>query len=356
MPVYKNEKNGTWFVKLRYTDYTGARKQKTKRGFEKKGDAKQWEHDFIANRQGSPDMLFSDLAAKYLEDKKANKKEITYKTDKSRIDTWILPTFKDWPINEIDAKAVRRWQNELRKATTRTGKPLSENYRHNIVAVLSSVFAYAVKLYDLPKNPVKIAGNTAGERTKRKDYWTLDQFKKFIATFPEHDVYYTIFMVLYWTGMRLGELQALTVADVLPDRIKINKTGHVLNGEFVVTTPKTKTSIRDVDITPELYAVIEEYRQKMYKPKKTDRLFPINYARIWQQFKMHIEASELPSIRVHGLRHSHASLLINLGYDALVVRDRLGHKSIATTLDTYSHMFPSKQAELVDKLSEMWVE
>lgn len=356
MSIYKDSKTNTWYCKFRYKDYTGKIRQTTKRGFEKKGDAKQWEHDFLANRQGSPDMLFSDLAAKYLEDKRANKKEITYKTDKSRIETWIAPTFKDWPINKIDAKAVRQWQNELRKATTRTGKPLSENYRHNIVAVLSNVFAYAVKLYDLPQNPVKVAGNTAGERTKRKDYWTLEQFQKFIATFPEHDAYYAVFMVLYWTGMRLGELQALTVADVLPDRIRINKTGHVFNGEFVVTAPKTKTSIRDIHITPELHAVIEEYQEKLYKPKKTDRLFPIGYGRIMRQFKMHMEAAELPCIRIHGLRHSHASLLINEGYDALVVRERLGHKSVATTIDTYSHLFESKQAELVEKMSQIWVE
>lgn len=356
MPAYKNTENNTWYVKFRYTDYTGAKKQKTKRGFARKKDAQEWEQDFLANLQKQPSLPFSDLVRVYLDDKRVNLKRISYETSKSRIKVWIEPYFNSQPIDSIDAAAVRQWQNELNVARNRNDKPLSDNYKQNLVVELSSIFAYAVKFYGLSVNPVSIAGNTAGKKTRRCDFWTMEQFKQFLSTFSEHDEYYTIFMTLYWTGMRLGELRALTVADILPDRIKVNKTLHVINGEPVVTAPKTKKSIRDIYMTPQLAKLLTDYVGKLYRPKKSDRLFPVGDTTISRQFKSHAVAAGLPQIRIHDLRHSHASLLINQGYDALVVSERLGHESVMTTLQIYSHLFPSKQVEMIDKLTEIWFE
>lgn len=356
MPAYKDKSNNTWYVKFRYKDYTGTIKQKTKRGFKLKGDAVQWEHDFLALRQGNPSMPFSELQKDYLEDAKSNLKQISYETKKSRIKLWIEPYFNSQPVDSIDADAVRQWQNEINTATGKNGKPLSAGYKKNLVVELGSIFSFAVKYKHLPGNPVSIAGDRIGKKARRCDFWTLEQFKQFLETFPEHDIYYTAFMTLYWTGMRLGELLALTVADVQPDRIRINKTYHTINGKPVVTAPKTAKSNRDIHINPELSKLLEEHKQKLYKPHKADRLFPIGDTTLTIHFKAHAKAAELPEIRVHDLRHSHASLLINQGADALLVSERLGHEDVTTTLNTYSHLFQSKQTEIVDKLSDIWVE
>lgn len=360
MPVYKDNQHGTWFVKCRYKDYTGTTKFKTKRGFKLKEDAKNWEHDFLANRQEDPTMLFSALASAFLEDKKTDRriKISTYETIKSRIYKWILPTFKDKKINSITKADVRKWQNHLQTASGRTNKPLSDQYIFNLVRQLSSIFNYG-RIYGLKENPVAelaSTGYSAGEKKKSEAYWTKKQFEKFISTFPEHDTYYTIFMILYWTGIRLGELQALTVADILPDRIIINKTYHVYNGQEVVTKPKTKRSIREVEIPSELYAIIEEHKKKLYHPRKTDRLFLPGSTTIMKHFKDHIKLAELPEIRLHDIRHSHASLLINNGADALLVCDRLGHKDPSMTLSIYSHLFESRKNDLSDMLSKLWFE
>ena len=117
MGVYKDEKTGTWFVKCYYTDYTGARKQKMKRGFSRQKDAKEWERQFLEQQQGSPDMSFSAMCTLFLEDKKAHAKLSSYKSEKGRLEAWVIPYFKDKPLSGITAADIRKWQAELKTAT-----------------------------------------------------------------------------------------------------------------------------------------------------------------------------------------------------------------------------------------------
>jgi len=364
MPVYKYKKKSQpkskdfWYAKCMYTDADGIRRQKLKRGFESKDAAEKWLHDFLANHQEDPTVLFSALADDYLDAKKTLRKQITYQTCKSRVDRWIRPYFADRPINTIKPKTIMNWQKKLKAATGRNGKPLSDNYLHNLVVELSSIFNYAVSFYDLKSNPVTQvikAKYDVGHKVKRiDDCWTMEEFQAFISTFPEHDIYYTIFQVLYWTGMRLGELLALTVADYHQDRISISKTYHVIDGKAVVTAPKTKKATRVITIAPELASVIDEYIETLYRPRKTDRLFPVGDSSITRHFKIHSETAGVPEIRLHGLRHSHASLLINQGYDALLVSERLGHETPATTLTIYSKLFDERKEKLKEELSALW--
>lgn len=356
MPAYQDNRTGTWYCKFYYTDYTGNKKQKCKRGFALKRDAQAWETEYLASISKNPSQPFSDLTAAYLAHKETNEKKVTYNTYKSRISLWITPYFGSKRINEITAADVQQWEDMLCTTTGKKGKPLSADYRQNIVMVLSSLFNYAIKIYGLDKNPVHIAGNTAGKRIRRCNFWTLEQFRRFLDTFQDRDEWYTIFCTMYWTGCRLGELQALTVGDVLTDpaRIRINKTLYVINKQPVVTKPKTAKSIRDVYIPDQLAELLADHVRRMYQPGETDRLFPCSRGSIANYFKTHAKAANLPLIRLHDLRHSHASLLINNGASALLVSERLGHENVTTTLDIYSHLFPSKQSEIVEKLAEVW--
>ena len=141
----------------------------------------------------------------YLADKKMHTKLKTYKTKKSRILTWILPYFNDKAINAITAADIRQWQGELKEAVGATGEVLSSAYMQNLVTELSGIFNFAVRFYNLPANPCRVAGNLVGKKGKSLDFWTREEFDRFVDTFDKTDPYYAAFMTLYYTGMRIGD-------------------------------------------------------------------------------------------------------------------------------------------------------
>lgn len=205
MPTYKDEKTGTWYCKFYYTDWQGNKKQKLKRGFKLQRDAKDWERQFLEQQQGSPDMSFSAMCELFLDDKKAHAKLSSYKSEKGRLEAWVIPYFKDKPLNGITAADIRKWQAELKTATGANEKLLSPSYLHNIVMECSAVFNFAVKYYGLARNPCRIAGDNIGKKVKSVQFWTREEFNQFIDTFDKSDPFYTAFLVLYYTGMRIGD-------------------------------------------------------------------------------------------------------------------------------------------------------
>lgn len=355
MGVYKDNNSGTWYVKCYYVDYTGTRKQKMKRGFKLQRDAKEWEQDFKAKQAAQPTMSFQTLAELYLDDKKAHTKLITYETKKNRIETWLLPYFKDKGIDQITAADIRKWQADLKESKGATGRTLSPGYMQNLVTELSSVFNFAVQFYGLSINPCRIAGNTVGKKRKSVDFWTKQEFDTFISTFERSDAYYVAFITLYYCGLRIGELEALTVADVdtVSRLIHINKTHHLINGKDITTTPKTQKANRDITIPPFLASLLEQHISRIYAPEPSTRLFTMTHSSYARQMDAHTKTAGIKRIRIHDLRHSHASLLIELGFSALLVSERLGHESVSTTLNIYSHLFPSKQSEVSERLEAL---
>ena len=356
MPAYYDEKSKNWYCKFYYTDYTGARKQKKKRGFKLQREAKEWEKNFLQMQTGQPDMAFSSMCELYLEDKKEHAKLSSYQSMKGRLDGWVIPYFQDTPLNSITAAEVRKWQGVLKNATGATGKPLSPSYMHNIVMELSAVFNYAMRFYGLTSNPCRIAGDKVGKKTKSIQFWTKEEFDRFIQTFDKTDPFYTAFMVLYYTGMRIGELMALTFADIdfSSGSIHITKTYWRVNRKDIVTSPKTEKSNREILIPPFLCDCLRRHMGRIYAPDPETRIFTMSKNTYRDHMKKHEKAAGLRHIRLHDLRHSHASLLIELGFSALLVSERLGHENVSTTLDIYSHLFPSKQSEVSDKLERLY--
>ena len=355
MPIYKDETSGTWYCKFYYTDYTGTRKQKLKRGFKLQRDAKEWEHDFLSKQATQPDMTFNTLSQLYLDDKQAHTKKITYETKKNRIDKWILPYFNSQPINTISAPDIRKWQADLKESTNANNAPLSAGYMQNLVMELSSIFNFAVRFYGLSVNPCHIAGNTVGKKNRSMNFWTKEEFDRFISTFDKASPYYVAFLMLYYCGMRIGELEALTIADVDLDSntVTINKTYHLINGQGIVTAPKTQKANRSIIIPPFLSALIREYETHIYAPVPEMRLFTASHSTYARQMEEHTKEANIKRIRLHDIRHSHASLLIEMGFSALLVSERLGHENVSTTLNIYSHLFPSRQIEVADKLEAL---
>ena len=145
---------------------------------------------------------------------------------------------------------------------------------------------------------------------------------------------------------------ALTAADFdfEKETVRINKSYQRLHGEDVITTPKTKKSNRIIKMPKFLCEEMQEYLQMLYGLKKKDRIFTVTKSYLHHEMDRGAKAAGVKRIRIHDLRHSHASLLVELGFQPLAIAERLGHEKIETTLNTYSHLYPNKQAELADRL------
>lgn len=161
------------------------------------------------------------------------------------------------------------------------------------------------------------------------------------------------FEVLYWTGLRVGELLALTPEDIDLEKhtISINKSYQRLQGEDYITDPKTEKSNRTVSIPDFLCEELEEYMAMLYGFKKNDRLFQITKSYLHHEMIRGAKISGVKRIRIHDIRHSHVSLLIGMGFSAVDIAGRMGHESIDITLH-YAHMFPSAQKDMANKLNE----
>lgn len=351
MPAYKDNNTGNWFAKFYYTDWQGTKQQKWKRGFATKKEALAFERDFLEKQSANPDMTLQNLYELYMEDMTARLKPSTILTKKNIYRTHILPFFGKKPVNEIKASDVRRWQNQLMNSP----KGYSKTYLKTINNQLTCLINYAKRFYDLNTNPCGKAGSIGQAKADEMDYWTYDEYISFREGVRDKPLSYLCFEVLYWTGIREGELLALTSADIDFDNklIDINKTYQRLQGKDVITTPKTRKSKRKVPIPDFLCDELREFISTRYMITPDERLFPITKSYLSHEMIRGCKNTGVKKIRIHDIRHSHARLLINQGCDALILADRLGHEKVSTTLNTYSHLFPHKQQELVNNLEQL---
>lgn len=351
MPAYKDEKTGKWFAKFYYTNWQGIKKQKWKRGFATKKEALGFERDFLEKQSANPDMTFQNLYEIYMEDMAARLKQSTLLTKKAVLQTHILPFFGSKPMNEIKASDVRRWQAKLMSSPNN----YSQTYLKKINTELNSIINYAKRFYDLNTNPCGKAGTIGKAKAEEMDYWTYDEYIAFREGVKDKSLSYICFEVLYWTGMREGELLALSPADIDLDNktISINRTYQRIEGKDVFTSPKTRKSKRKIPIPDFLCQELSDYIQSRYMLDADERLFPVTKSYLSHEMIRGCKNTGIKKIRIHDIRHSHASLLINHGCDALMLADRLGHEKVSTTLNTYSHLFPHKQQELVHSLESL---
>lgn len=189
------------------------------------------------------------------------------------------------------------------------------------------------------------------EEAKEMLFWTTEEYKRFSEAIIDKPMSYYAFELLYWTGMRLGECLALTMADFDFDKntVRICKSYQRLEGEDVITTPKTKKSNRTIKLPKFLAEEMKVYFEMLYGYKETDRIFQVTKSYLHHEMERGSKLAGVKRIRIHDLRHSHVSHLIELGFSALAIADRVGHESIDITY-RYAHLFPSTQTEMADKL------
>ncbi len=348
----KDPKTGKWLIQYRYTDWQGNRKKSTKRGFNTKREAEEWLRTFLVTQQADFNMMFEDFLKIYYADMETRLREHTMRTKKYIIDLKVLPFFGKMKMNEIKAADIRKWQNKLIQ------QGYAPTYLRTINNQVSALFNYAVKYYDLPNNPCRKAGSIGKGKADEMQFWTKEEFDKFVDTVMNKQQSYMAFMTLFWTGMRLGELLALNVGDVDFEKrtISITKSYQRMSGRDVITEPKTPRSKRSITIPQFLVIDLQDYVNSMYGVEKEDRLFPITKYYLEHEMQRGIKQSGVKRIRIHDIRHSHASMLVELGFSPLEIANRLGHEKIETTLNTYSHLYPNKQEQLADRLDAQYRE
>lgn len=348
MPAYKDQQRGTWYASFYYTDWQGARKLKKKRGFARKKDAEQYERDFLHKEAGSCDMTFAAMADIYLADMENRLRGSTMETKRSIIVNKIVPFFGSRKLNEITPSMVRRWQSTILESG------MSPTYSKTIHNQLSAVFNYACRYYGLKDNPAREAGSMGGKSTTEKQFWTPENFEMFIGFVPQYPARVGL-ATLFWTGLRIGELLALTPADVDLEAgtISVSKSFQIIKGQPVITAPKTQKSRRVVPLPSRMVEALKTYERSIYDLHPTDRLFPYTKYYFHWQMKAGCQKAKMEKIRLHDLRHSHASMLIHMGVPILLVSERLGHEDIETTLQTYGHLYPAQTEEALRKMDEM---
>ena len=330
MKAEKDKKTGKWLIQYRYTDWQGKRRKSTKRGFATKREAEEWLRNFLITQKADFDMKFEDFWKMYYADMETRLREHTMRTKKYIVELKILPYFGNKRVNDITAADIRQWQNELIKMG------YSPTYLKTINNQLSAIFNYAIRYYDLKSNPCAKAGSMGKSKAEEMDFWTGEEFRKFIDSVMNKRLSYMAFMTLYWTGMRLGELLALNPKDVDLEKrtISITKSYQRLGKKDVITPPKTPKSKRVITVPEFLAADIKDYMDSLYDLQENDRLFPITKYYLEHEMQRGIKESGVKRIRVHDLRHSHASMLIELGFSPLEIANRLGHEKVETTLNT----------------------
>ena len=346
MPVYKKEHTGTWFCKFCYTDWNGDRKQKKKEGFKTKKEAQDFEREFLSKAARSCDMQFSSMAQLYLDDCAPRLKPTTLFNKETMIHQKILPWFGNLPTSDITAATVRHWQNELMEMG------FSPTYLKAIHNQASAIFNFAVKYYHLESNPCRLAGSMGKTRPAEMQIWTTDEFQRFLQVVNDKPAAAAAFSMLFWTGLRSGELLALTREDFdfQAGTVSVSKSYARQKRQDLILPPKTPKSRRVVTMPNFLTKMMERYTAD----KPEGRIFSQTKHFLFHEMARGCAKSGVRRIRVHDLRHSHASFLIEKGFSPLLIAERLGHENIQTTLQIYSHLYPNKQYEVAEMIQRFY--
>lgn len=351
MAAYKDKKGG-WYISKRYVDLEGKKRRLVKRGFATKREAQDYEISFMSKEKDDQMMLFDDFVDVYYDDIKNRILLNTLITKQTIIEKNIRPFFKNLRLSDITPKVVMRWQNQLMDKTYAEGKPYSQETLRTMHSQLSAILNHACKYYGLKMNAANVAGCIKVEDKQEKEYWTFEEYSEFIDAISDKTISYMSFEVLFWCGLRIGELRALTKADIDLEAktMNINKSMQTIKGENVVTKPKTRNSIRVIDLPDFMVEELRNYIDHLYKAKDDDYLFPVTKSFLHHEMDRGCKIAGIKRIRVHDLRHSHVTMLIENGFSATDVGKRVGHSAEKITY-LYAHSYNEKGKQMANKLN-----
>ena len=295
MSASRDEKTGKWTAQCYYENWKGEKKHKKKRGFATKKEALEWEREFLKSTSANMDMMLGAFVDVYFRDKAGELKERTIKNKRYMIEAHVLPYFENKQMNEISPSDIIQWQNAIR------AKGYSQTYLRMVQNQITALFTHASNIYNLNNNPCKKVKKMGKSDADKLNFWTKDEYDCFINGIDRESKYYVIFEILFWTGCREGELLALTKGDISfeNNQISITKTYYRTGRQDVITEPKTKQSVRTVEIPEFLKKEIKDFVDGHYGMPDDKRLFPIVQEAVQHKMKRQIAKAGVKNIRVH---------------------------------------------------------
>ena len=365
MPVYKTKTEKTkdnkiWYFKCNYRDIYGNIKQKKSKKFSTKEEAIKEEAKFLilAGNTTTMSPTFDDIYNEYLIYKKKNCRETTIIRIKGYY-KHIGKILGNIKIEKLTAKQYLLFQDEMNKLG------LSTVYKNQLHSLVLSLIDYANLLYNVDSKVPKSIGKFKNPTEMKKEmlFWTYDEFNKFISIVDDN-MYKVFFEILYFCGLRRGEIQALTWNDInfIKGTISINKTltSKIKGQKYVIFPPKTQSSNRTIPIPKNAlsglktlykeYSVLDGFENECFV---FGTFKPLADTSIERKKNKWCDIAEVKRIRIHDFRHSCASLLINNGANITIVSKYLGHSDISMTLNRYSHMYDSKLEEVINLIENI---
>lgn len=337
MPVYKEE-NGTYSVRYYTKDpVTQQSKQIRKRGFETKREATAWEAKARTEQNTTrSSVTFWDIFQKQLDDND------TSLTTRHKKEVWVSTYFSeycDMPIEKITKAQLIDWRNNLKN----TG--LAVRTMNCGLQYVRSAFAFYSTVYGglNAGTALKSFKLTKADKTEMQ-IWTPEEFNRFVEA-VENPVMKAYFTFLFWTGCRRGEALALTKDCFQGNRCHIYRSiKHYVNGFNPLKTDSSERTITiDKNTMEIIQPLIDEADPFVFGKETSVAIRSVDW---W--FKKGIKESGVTPIRLHDIRHSHASYLLNNGANIIAVSKRLGHATITQTLETYAHLMHDTEEKMME--------
>lgn len=373
MPIYKmkGKKDGLqkYKVRINYTDNTGKARQLDRIAYGS-AEAKELEQQLLKElkEKSLPAKLtVSELFNEFVDCKRHEVRETTLDKIIRTLEVHVLSDFSKYKLDKLTASSLQSWKTRI------SDSDLKLSTKQSIYKHFRSFLNYAVKMEYLPRNPLLIVGNfkEPGVIEKPQDvlhYYTEEEFAKYIfiarktaVTFLDWG-YYVFFCIAYLLGMRKGEINALKWSDVDGNIIHIRRSvaQKVKGKQIVETSPKNKSSYRDLKIPPQLIVVLNEHKERQSHFTGFSDDFRVcgghsclSDTAIDKHNRMYANLAGLPRIRIHDFRHSHASLLANDSINIQEIARRLGHSDVKMTWNTYAHLYPREEDRALNILKRI---
>lgn len=342
MPVYKDEKRKTYYFRVRFKDLYGRPDQALRRGFKKRSEAVLAEAEFLTSIKDafSTEITIDEVFEHNIKHKKLKNKTILRR--RNEYNKHIQPLFGHMKIKDISVQQVMDFKTKLENHFE------SMNSARTVYSNFKILINHSVKFFGLRIDPSIIVDPI--QRVKpRINFIKREEFEKRVVEINTHH-YKELSRLLFYTGLRIGEALALTWNDIDLDKhqLFVNKTLDIATR--TTTTPKTQGSVGYVPfpkfISDMLSEMKKESAEKIYGFNEELNVFgglaPYHYSHYMKKFKL-----VFPELRIHDLRHSYASYLINKGVDIYLVKELMRHDDIKQTANTYGHLYMERKQEIM---------